>query len=417
MSFLCSGVAAASLRQLNPTGTGKLVLFETNYGTNYDAIHYLAFVFLGVAGGLFGGVFCQANFAWSRHFRQFTIIKNYPVFELSLVVLVTAVLQFPNPMIRETGDIALAELLVDCRDSDTQSTWICQKEASPDKSMYLLWLVEGTLVKLVLTIITFGCKVPSGVIIPALNAGALFGRLLGQVMPGISPGIFAMVGSAAFLAGVSRMTVSLAVIMFELTGEVYYILPMMTAILTAKWVADSISTESVYELSQHILGHPFLDLEHALRLVRAGAGTVEDLIPPKQTMNEITLSTGPRHTIETTLLRHKLQQLKARGLMDAGLVLVNDSGVCQGYLPQAELEFALSLLDEGHQSIDLRGSPLSDLIDRTPLSVPAKAPIEVAVDMFGRLGLRYLIIVEEGTARVVGVIIKKRLVSYIDRLR
>jgi chloride channel 3/4/5 len=32
-------VAAVALKQLNPTGTGKLVLFETNYGTNYEAIH------------------------------------------------------------------------------------------------------------------------------------------------------------------------------------------------------------------------------------------------------------------------------------------------------------------------------------------------------------------------------------------
>ena len=73
--------------------------------------------------------------------------------------------------------------------------------------------------KLILTIIPFGCKVPSGIIIPSLDAGALFGRLVGQMIPDISLGIFAMVGAAAFLAGGSRMTVSLAVIMFELTGK------------------------------------------------------------------------------------------------------------------------------------------------------------------------------------------------------
>lgn len=32
-AFLCSLCAAVVLRALNPTGTGKLVLFETNYGT------------------------------------------------------------------------------------------------------------------------------------------------------------------------------------------------------------------------------------------------------------------------------------------------------------------------------------------------------------------------------------------------
>jgi hypothetical protein len=46
-AFLCSAVAAMVLKELNPTGTGKLVLFETNYGTSYSAVHYLVFVVLG----------------------------------------------------------------------------------------------------------------------------------------------------------------------------------------------------------------------------------------------------------------------------------------------------------------------------------------------------------------------------------
>lgn len=41
----------------------------------------------------------------------------------------------------------------------------------------------------------------AGIIIPALDAGAFSGRLVGQWVTTISPGIFAMVGAAAFLAG------------------------------------------------------------------------------------------------------------------------------------------------------------------------------------------------------------------------
>ena len=37
----------------------------------------------------------------------------------------------------------------------------------------------------------------------------------------IMPGLYAMVGAAACLGGVTRMTVSLVVIMFELTGKLY----------------------------------------------------------------------------------------------------------------------------------------------------------------------------------------------------
>jgi chloride channel 3/4/5 len=405
-----------ALRELNPAGTGKLVLFETNYGINYDARHYLVFVVLGVCGGLFGGVFCQANFIWSRTFRKFAIVKNHPVLELCFVTLITALLQYPNPLIRETGDIVIAKLLVDCH--DPKESWLCRQEAAPPSKLasYHLWLLEGVLVKLVLTIITFGCKVPSGIIIPALDAGALFGRLIGQFVPGISPGIFAMVGSAAFLAGVSRMTVSLAVIMFELTGEVMYIAPFMCAILTAKWVADAISLESVYDLSQHLLGHPFLDPEHASALVRGREATVEDLIPPPATMSEIMLCFKSDGLVRRETLEQKLAQLQARSLMDAGLVLVNEEGLCHGYLPEAELEYALGLPDE-EQGYNILQGEFAVLVDRTPMMLSAKAPMDYAVEMFGKLGLRYLIIVEEGSCRVVGVVIKKRLVSYLDGLR
>jgi chloride channel 3/4/5 len=255
-AFLCSLVAAMVLKELNPTGTGKLVLFETNYGTQYETIHYLVFILLGVAGGIFGGVFCKLNYLWSKWFRAFGIIKRNPVLEVGLVVLATTLLQFPNPLTREPGDIVIKNLLVDCNNNASKHTWVCQNESPIDSSNwpYILYLIYGTLTKLVLTIITFGIKVPSGVIIPALDAGALFGRLVGQFLPSASPGIFAMVGSAAFLAGVSRMTISLAVIMFELTGQLDYIVPHMLAILVAKWTADAISSDGVYDLAQNVLG-------------------------------------------------------------------------------------------------------------------------------------------------------------------
>ena len=115
-AFICSLFAAMTLRALNPTGTGKLVLFETGYGTSYKASHYLVFIVLGIAGGLFGGVFCKTNFLWSRTFRKYDIIKNHPVFEVFLVVLATALIQYPIPLTREPGDVIIRNLLVNCED-------------------------------------------------------------------------------------------------------------------------------------------------------------------------------------------------------------------------------------------------------------------------------------------------------------
>lgn len=48
--------------------------------------------------------------------------------------------------------------------------------------------------------------------------------------------------------GVTRMTVSLVVIMFELTGGLEYIVPLMAATMTSKWVADAFGREGIYEV-------------------------------------------------------------------------------------------------------------------------------------------------------------------------
>jgi chloride channel 3/4/5 len=423
-AFICSLCAAMTLKTLNPSGTGKIILFETDYGTTYEASHYLIFVVLGIFGGAFGGIFCKANFLWSRTFRKYEIIKNHPVFEVFLVVMATALIQYPNPLNRQPGDI-IKKLLVDCK-GDIEDSWVCSHEASLEKSKYIGWLVYGTLAKLILTIATFGIKVPSGVIIPALEGGAFFGRLIGQLVPSISPGIFAMVGAGAFLAGVSRMTISLAVIMFELTGELEFIVPNMIGIMVAKWIADALEKEGIYDLAQTVLGHPFLDAEHAMHLVQRESHLVEELIPPEQTMKQITVDVPSINRVHRRTLEEKLSQLKRRGLMDGGLVLVQH-GMLQGYLAEAELEFGLTELGKVHHEtalVRLLGNAknedefdMSAFVDRTPLTICAKAPMEYALEMFGKLGLRYLCVLEEGSGRLVGVIIKKRLVVWLDGLK
>ena len=437
-AFICSLFAAMTLRALNPTGTGRLVLFETNYGVSFKSYHYPVFIILGIAGGIFGGLFCKFNFIWAGWFRKFAIIKNNPVLEVFLVVFATAVLQFPNPLTREPGDVIVKNLLVDCSGGDAAKAYVCLQETSTNSPRYLGWLVYGTVVKLILTIITFGIKVPSGVIIPALDGGAFFGRLVGQIpflSSTISPGIFAMVGAGAFLAGVSRMTISLAVIMFELTGELEFIVPNMIGIMVAKWVADALEKEGVYDLAQTVLGHPFLDLDASMLLVQKERYLVEELVPPAQTMREITVEVPSSGLVSGTVLHEKLHQLQRRGLMDAGLVLVSkQTHMLLGYLAEGELDFGLNTLGESFPAdaevrllaptrIDpavddeVEELDLTQFLDRTPLTVCATAPMEYVVEMFGKLGLRHLMVTEEGSGKLVGVIIKKRLVNWLDTLK
>lgn len=450
-AFLCSAFAAIILKELNPTGTGKLVLFETQYRTTYLWHHYIIFILLGIAGGVWGGTFCKMNFRWSKWFRSRSMIKKHPVFEVFLVAITTVMIQYPNPLTRIGGDKIIRNNLIDCTDTTSTNSWVCLNEAREDGRWdYIGWLAYACVAKLFLTTITFGIKVPSGIIIPALGAGSFFGRLLGQWVGNISPGIFAMVGAGAFLAGVSKMTISLCVVLLELTGGIDYIVPHMVAILVAKWVSDALSQEGIYDLAQTVLGHPFLDSENAVRLVKKQnpAHLLQRLTPPLKTMEEITVRVDKDGKVSRSILEVKLNLLMSRGLLDGGLVLVQD-GILQGYLAQGELEFCLrdlgrlysrdvrirlvgkrnDIILEQHTSQDEEASPLtsgssncgddfdiSSFVDRTPLTICEAAPVELAVECFGKLGLRYLIVLEEGSGRVAGVVLKKRLLAYLEGL-
>ena len=113
----------------------------------------------------------------------------------------------------------------------------------------VLSLFFATIVRTLLVIISYGCKVPAGIFVPSMAIGASFGRMIGilvQAMheafprarffaacepdvPCITPGTYAFLGAAAALSGIMHITVSVVVIMFELTGALAYILPTMVS--------------------------------------------------------------------------------------------------------------------------------------------------------------------------------------------
>ncbi|KAK6057742.1 chloride transporter, ClC family [Cooperia oncophora] len=143
-------------------------------------------------------------------------------------------------------------------------------------------LIMALIFKFVFTIFTFGIKVPCGLFVPSIAMGAIAGRLTGMSMESVfrsfqmqsghstywscqigkdcvMPGLYAMVGAAAVLGGVTRMTVSLVVIMFELTGSLEFIVPTMVATMFSKWIGDAICKTGIYDAHIELNGYPFLD--------------------------------------------------------------------------------------------------------------------------------------------------------------
>lgn len=274
-SFFCALIAAFILRSINPFGNDHSVMFFVEYSKPWIFFELVPFVGLGIMGGIIGALFIRANLFWCR-FRKQSKLGQYPVTEVIVVTLVTAILSYPIKYARmNMGDlifllfsqcgISNSDPLCDYNRNFTDvNSAIETAAAGPGVYWAIGMLVLTFALKLVLTVFTFGMKVPCGLFIPSLCLGAIMGRIVGIGMEQlaynypkiwifsgecstgencITPGLYAIVGAAAVLGGVTRMTVSLVVIMFELTGGVRYIVPLMAAAMASKWVGDALGRQ------------------------------------------------------------------------------------------------------------------------------------------------------------------------------
>lgn len=117
------------------------------------------------------------------------------------------------------GTELVYNLLAECRPGHFHGG-LCVTEPSATREVAIAVLV-ALVVKGALTIVTFGIKVPAGIFIPTLGVGACAGRIVGlgvqwlswtrpEMFPScngqqrcVIPGVYAMVGAAATLSGVT----------------------------------------------------------------------------------------------------------------------------------------------------------------------------------------------------------------------
>lgn len=341
-----------------------------------------------------------------------------PIVQVLIVALLTALVNYPNMYMRAQSSELVYSLFAECSQVLDDQFGLCETGAASGATIVLL-LFAGV-VGFFLASITFGLQIPAGIILPSMAIGALFGRAVGIIMeiwvhnhpkfyafqncepdiPCVTPGTYAIIGAAAALGGVTRMTVSIVVIMFELTGALTYVLPIMIAVMVSKWVGDAFGKRGIYESWIRFNGYPFLD--------NSDETPIPD-IPVSQIMTrveDLVVLTATGHTIQS--LTNILATHPYRGFP-----VVSDprEAILLGYISRAELHYNLQTSTQGSRGLPpeteayFSHQPLADprttldlrpWMDQTPITLPSRASLLLTANYFQKLGLRYVLFSDRG---------------------
>ncbi len=147
-----------------------------------------------------------------------------------------------------------------------------------------LLLALLVLCKCVATCFTLGSGGSGGVFAPSLFLGAASGAACGAVLEalgllpeGSSPAAYALVGMAAVVAATTHAPLTAILILFELTRDVYVLLPIMLAAVMSTAVAQTVMRDSVYSLKlrrRGVLVGTMADLTIMRRLTARAVQTV-----------------------------------------------------------------------------------------------------------------------------------------------
>ncbi|KAJ2354523.1 hypothetical protein GGF43_003214 [Coemansia sp. RSA 2618] len=370
-SLTCALVAALVLKAYDPFGTGKLVLFQTTYDMDYHWFEMLAFVVIGVFGGLYGALFCRLNMAVNR-LRKSTWIGRYPIVEVVAITTLTLTISYGNPFTRIGLGELVSALFQECPTSvNRQYPASSDEEGEIEKILcvagsrlseyapLLSLLALALLNRAFFAIVTFGIKVPSGLVLPSMSIGAIFGRIVGTYMEYLTrahssssvfaqcpassrcviPGIYALVGAGATLTGATHTTIAVVAILMELTGNLIYTLPVLVGVMTARWVAEYFSPSGIYDMLLEHAGHPYFDTKTQYIHTRR---TAAELM--QTDLETVCVDYENENTLE--LLTARLARISERGLADGGFPIVNSRGHLLGWIACAELEFAIARCHE-----------------------------------------------------------------------
>jgi len=306
-----------------------------------------------------------------------------------------------------------------------------------DLGLMFALIAAGSL-KCVLSFLTVGSCVPAGLLVPSLVIGGLFGRAFGIFFNALQqqysssvlfhecqglnvcviPGAYAIVGSAAMLTGVTRMTVCLAVIMFELTGGLEYLVPVIVAILTSKWSGEAVGVDSIYELGIELTNLPYLDPKKEFPHDNVASEIYGDkkyavLYANGMTIDKIN-ELLEAHNVHGFPLVTSTTDNTLHGFVRRTSLIDALHNTARTRLRDVTLNTAVHFCDVAGVQRDPSDLDFSSYVDDSVLQVSPECSVPRLLYMFKSLGARHVIVTR--FSRFEGIVTKKDLISFMRKI-
>ncbi|KAJ3671890.1 hypothetical protein LUZ60_007969 [Juncus effusus] len=443
-------------------GKGGLILFDVSDITvTYHVNDIIPVTLVGIIGGVLGGIY---NIYLPKVLRLYSLINQkgkMPQIILSLsVCLFTSVslyflpflvpcmpcdesLSVACPTSGRSGNFKqfncpngyyndLATLLHATNDDAVRNIFSTSTATEFRVDSLLIFFV----LYCILGLVTFGIAVPSGLFLPIILMGSAYGRLIGLAFKAyihIDQGLYAVLGAAALMSGIMRMTVSVCVIFLELNNNLLILPHTMFVLLIAKCVGDAMNP-SIYEIILDMKGLPFLDANPEPWMRNLTVEELAQVKPPVISLEVIEkvskIMTILRNTchngfpvidqdsevkeIHGLVLRSHLITILKKKWFHNERRSTEDLEVREKFssIELSEKEAKIEDLDLSEEEMEMYVD-LHPFTNRTPYTVVETMSVAKAMVLFRQCALRHLLIVPKyqgpGIAPIVGILTRQDL--------
>ncbi|XP_043725309.1 chloride channel protein CLC-d-like isoform X3 [Telopea speciosissima] len=450
-------------------GSGGFIIWDVSGGQeDYSFEELLPMAFIGVIGGLLGALFNQLTLYITRWRRQYLHKKGnrVKIIEVCLVSLLTSTISFGLPLLRKCSPCPESEANsgIECprppgmygnyvrfycandNEYNDLATIFFNTQDNAIRNLFSAktfheYSAQGLLTFLImfytLAVVTFGTAVPAGQFVPGIMIGSTYGRLVGMFVVNfykklnIEEGTYALLGAAAFLGGSMRMTVSLCVIMVEITNNLKLLPLIMLVLLISKAVGDAFN-EGLYEVQARLRGIPLLESRpkyHMRRMTAKEACRNQKVVYFRRVVKVADLvsvlrsskhngfpvvdhpGNGETLVIGLILRSHLFVLLQSKVDFQHSPLPCNIRG---GSLPNSEFVKRVSSKGMSVDKIHLSPDDLEMYIDLAPFLnpspyiVPEDMSLTKVYNLFRQLGLRHIFVIPR-PSRVIGLITRKDL--------